>query len=89
MFYAIIFGVKLRNYFYKTNLYLYEKLDQRCMKGMSFNTFIRTFFDTKYDEDEIVMDYKDKISSWIKIAVIFFLVYLFVPLFFTDPTIIG
>jgi hypothetical protein len=52
------------------------------VKGMSFNTFIRAFFDTKYNEDEIFFDYKDKISSWIKIAVIFFIVIYFYLCFF-------
>jgi hypothetical protein len=58
------------------------------MKGMSFNAFVWAFLDTKYDEDKIILDYKNKITSWIKIAVFFFLVFLFTPLVFKDPGIV-
>jgi hypothetical protein len=86
MFYAIISSAKLRNYIYQT---AHTRAGIHGMKGMSIIAFVWAFFDTKYDEDEIIKDYKNNITSWIKIAVIFFLVYLFTPLFFSDPTSIG
>lgn len=83
-FYVIIYGGKLSIYLRRSNNILYENLGPHG-KGVSILVLIWACHGTESDEDETIINYKNRIRPAIKVGIISILVFLISFIFYNGP----